>query len=428
MYSPPAATSGPTKQERPSSSASHPSGSFHQPQHIKLPSLPPFPSLVSSLGEPLQEYSLNSSKSSSQAASPASHHPQLSTHTSNYPHSYQSSFQEGDSAARLNWPQESSHDPVRSRTATSTTSISSGAPASAEETKRSELPLPAGYSDPFRRAHSHLASGGIMSGLNTGPGQVDRESSIRTGSSASTSEPPLSPGQGGAAKRRRLSVAHETYPHGIPAGDMHDQGQLVDELSPMLHGNESASPTGDAGDDQKGANGRTLKQTKRAAQNRAAQQAFRKRKEERIKELEDKEKVLNALVARENEIIRKEKVLAEREQALARNGASIHGHEGRPEATVSASTPATNDWDRAFANAPVASPLQHIAERLEASNRTVEALRTENEQLKDRLTDKTNLIESLRRSLEDLGAENRSLRDAVGRQTNEPQAQQSRAS
>lgn len=285
----------------------------------------------------------------------------------------------------------------------------------------SGLPLPAGYSDPYHRSHSRLSSV-TQNGLNSGQ-QVEWESSIRTGSSASTSEPPLSPGQnGGPGKRRRLSAAHDIHPHHSNTEhnpeDVNEQPHLVDELSSMVHAAGSASPTGD----EKGANGRTLKQTKRAAQNRAAQQAFRKRKEERIRELEEKEKVLHALVARENEIIRKEKILAERERAVAaaQNGpSSLHPEDRRGDSSHQqhppSSSSATNDWDRAFANAPVASPLQHIAERLEASNRANEVLRAEIEQLKDRLSDKANLIDSLRRSLEDLGAENRSLREAVGR-------------
>lgn len=296
-----------------------------------------------------------------------------------------------------------------------------------------------------------------MSGIPVGNGpaiqHIERESSIRTGSSASTSEPPLSPrhiGGAGPEKRRRLSAAHETYSHHVihaPGGDdLHDHdAQMIDELSPMLHqgsagsqlDEEIGSPqTGDDSNDKKGANGRTLKQTKRAAQNRAAQQAFRKRKEERIKELEEKEKILNNLVARETELVKKERILAERENAFIRN--SQHGNpaiaaqgatsgpsssqqaggeaSSSSSASMSTATTATNDWDRAFASAPVASSIQHVAERLEASNRANEALRSEIEQLKDRLMDKSNLIESLRRSLEDLGAENRSLRDANRKQ------------
>lgn len=278
-------------------------------------------------------------------------------------------------------------------------------------------------------------------------GQVEWESSIRTGSSASTSEPPLSPSHP-AEKRRRLSAAHDAV-HGIEAGhtsstteDPHDHTLQIDELSPHIHMTESASPPGGGGgggSDEKGANGRTLKQTKRAAQNRAAQQAFRKRKEERIRELEEKERVLNALVARENEIVRREKLLAERERsshANQNNGLSTSPSLPQGPATsstsASASTSATNDWDRAFASAPVASPIQHIAERLEASNRANDILRKELEHLKDQLEDKGALVDSLRRSLEDLGAENRSLRDAIGRQSLEAQhqhqQQQSRAS
>lgn len=312
----------------------------------------------------------------------------------------------------------------------------------------------------------------MMSGLpgnGSGHQYIERESSIRTGSSASTSEPPLSPrhtGGAGPEKRRRLSAAHEVYPHHIihapDDDDSHDQdAQMIDELSPMIHQSgshhqdeELGSPqTGDdsAIDNKKGANGRTLKQTKRAAQNRAAQQAFRKRKEERIKELEEKEKILNNLVARENELIKKERILAEKENAFMRNkqhgiattataptpggpsgpSSSSQHSAGDASSATSASTAATatNDWDRAFASAPVASPIQHIAERLEASNRANEALRAEIEQLKDRLMDKSNLIESLRRSLEDLGAENRNLRETNRKQAEvlEFQAAQARA-
>lgn len=296
--------------------------------------------------------------------------------------------------------------------------------------------------------------------------QVEWESSIRTGSSASNSEAPLSPSHSNA-KRRRLSAAHDIVHGSASAEELHDDddqhsNHQIDELSPNIGGrgghssshlhshshnnsssntimmmNESASPPGGAGggdgginSDEKGANGRTLKQTKRAAQNRAAQQAFRKRKEERIRELEEKEKVLSSLVARENEIVRREKMLAERERlasnsnnatsslGLPQNGSSeSSGGRGGPSATTPASGIAstTNDWDRAFASAPVASPVQHIAERLESSNRTNDLLKLEIDTLNKSLMDKIALVESLRRSLEDLGAENRNLRDALGR-------------
>lgn len=297
--------------------------------------------------------------------------------------------------------------------------------------------------------------------------QVEWESSIRTGSSASNSEAPLSPSHSNA-KRRRLSAAHDIVHGSASAEELHDDddqhsNHQIDELSPNIGGggghsshlhshnnssntiimmNESASPPGGAGggdrdtgnnSDEKGANGRTLKQTKRAAQNRAAQQAFRKRKEERIRELEEKEKVLNSLVARENEIVRREKILAERERlasnsnsnnatfsssGLPQNGSSESAvGRGGPSgaATSSGTTSTTNDWDRAFASAPVASPVQHIAERLESSNRTNDLLKLENDNLNKSLMDKIALVESLRRSLEDLGAENRNLRDALGR-------------
>lgn len=85
----------------------------------------------------------------------------------------------------------------------------------------------------------------------------------------------------------------------------------------------STQPLGSPGalidGEEKGGNGRGLKQTKRAAQNRAAQQAFRKRKDERAKELEDKEKLLAKYISREEELLRREKEVVDAERKLGIN-------------------------------------------------------------------------------------------------------------
>ncbi|KAK9900229.1 hypothetical protein P389DRAFT_177059 [Cystobasidium minutum MCA 4210] len=472
MYSPPAITSG-TKYERSSSSTLTQHNTVNDTHHSapentnhhKLPSLPPFPSLVSSLGERREEeYAHPNSSKSSNSSSTLPPFPPPYYSQQQYHHRPSHSPSSVESATRSSFEPTNLYQD-RSAIGRNHTSTPSGTTL---EDRKPELPIPTGYTGstlPFRSSTSQdLAN---MSGPQQQ--QVEWESSLRTGSSAANSEAPLSPSHPNNAKRRRLSAAHDVVHGSASAEDTHDDDDhltggvsQIDELSPNMGApahlpplshhqrnmsstsmlNESASPPGGSNgqshnldEDEKGANGRTLKQTKRAAQNRAAQQAFRKRKEERIRELEEKEKVLNSLVARENEIMRRERMLNEREARMGSsafpyslNGPSSastanDGGAASSGATAAGST-ATNDWDRAFASAPVASPVQHIAERLESSNRTNDILKNEIDALKKQLQDKNALIESLRRSLEDLGAENRNLRDAVGRSSSSEARQQ----
>lgn len=462
MYSPPAISDG-KKYERTSPSTSsgtippsskpyysqrnsgtHPSAPLQQ-QH-RLPSLPPFPSLVSSLGERSQDFASNSFKSQDTLSASAKDIYRESS-TLPPPPFYSQHIQQSSHSRSPSSVESAARSSFESSTNLHETRHESRAHLSTEDHKPEILPLPAGYPTappPFRRpSQVHVPRPPTPTDGNMS-GNVDWQSSMRTGSTSnSASEAPLSPSHPNA-KRRRISAAHDAVHGSASAEDLHDDddhhhqhGQL-DELSPSMAQhhtlmNESASPQAGAGDedtngtDEKGANGRTLKQTKRAAQNRAAQQAFRKRKEERIRELEEKEKVLQSLVARENEIMRRERILAERERSLPYVGSSSNNGTGASAGPPSSSgnvpvgsataapSNATNDWDRAFASAPVASPIQHIAERLESSNRTNDLLKNEVDALKKQLQDKNALVESLRRSLEDLGAENRSLRDAVGR-------------
>jgi len=200
--------------------------------------------------------------------------------------------------------------------------------------------------------------------------------------------------------------------------------------------------------------GRALKNTKRAAQNRAAQQAFRKRKEERIKELEEKEKELQLLRSRSEDLRRKEQDLIEREQLFALRqikaesmaAASASSSNGHTTNHVSPSTASSSHFPYATsttlphlqqqqqhaqsqgqANHHIAASLsqqqqqqQHSAEqdaRLDDAHKMLLEAQADYNELKCQLDERDGLIAALRRSLEDLGAENRALRAAAGIQS-----------
>lgn len=68
--------------------------------------------------------------------------------------------------------------------------------------------------------------------------------------------------------------------------------------------------------DEPKSNKKELKTSKRAEQNRAAQQAFRARKDERMKELEAKAEKLDALIGQQEEMERLRLELKEREKVV----------------------------------------------------------------------------------------------------------------
>ena len=161
------------------------------------------------------------------------------------------------------------------------------------------------------------------------------------------------------------------YIEEIDSRDKHEDGEGEEgDLSP--------------GGDEKGGNGRLLKQTKRAAQNRAAQQAFRKRKEERIKELEEKESLLNQLAQKEKELDGREACVSRREKLLA---AATAGAAQGPMATV----PTEIDL-----HLPPESIFNCAPSQMEKDFQTI---RLELIGTKQILSEKVALIDSLRRSL-----------------------------
>ncbi|KAL7007494.1 hypothetical protein EMMF5_002958 [Cystobasidiomycetes sp. EMM_F5] len=121
---------------------------------------------------------------------------------------------------------------------------------------------------------------------------------------------------------------------GEAIGSLATNGQPAGETTGTGEGEDSRVPYAA---EEKGGNGRYLKQTKRAAQNRTAQQAFRKRKEERTKELEDKEKLLTQYQEKEQELVRREQDLLEREARLAQSQAA-NATSGSSTTTASTST------------------------------------------------------------------------------------------
>ena len=82
--------------------------------------------------------------------------------------------------------------------------------------------------------------------------------------------------------------------------------------------------------DEPKSNKKELKTSKRAEQNRAAQQAFRARKDERMKELEAKAEKLDALLGQQEEMERLRLELEEREKVVRSQemnmgqGGSVH--------------------------------------------------------------------------------------------------------
>lgn len=226
----------------------------------------------------------------------------------------------------------------------------------------------------------------------------------------------------------------------------------VKEETDELGGNTSVG--GGGGDN--GASGRVLKNSKRAAQNRAAQQAFRKRKEERIRELEDKERQLQSLQGRADELRRREQELVEREQlfalrqikaesiaaAAAAATASTNGHGPGGHGSSSTSSPGSSslfpysapqsghseflplpghqqrqDQDRAAAAAAAAAAQAEQDARLEDAHKMLLDAQADYNDLKRQLDERDGLVAALRRSLEDMGSENRQLRAAAGLQS-----------
>lgn len=174
-----------------------------------------------------------------------------------------------------------------------------------------------------------------------------------------------------------------------------------DDLEPSLAGSASgpARPSSGAegsgeretseGAEEKGGNGRYLKQTKRAAQNRAAQQAFRKRKEERVRELEDKEKLLEGYIDRELELVRRERDLRERENRLVQGGQATTSESTAAAATTSTTIEAstsTPDLASLFKLDPSQIPSSGLSE--DSSTGSTEILSIL-EQLVKRLVDST---------------------------------------
>lgn len=188
---------------------------------------------------------------------------------------------------------------------------------------------------------------------------------------------------------------------------------------------------------EKGGNGRYLKQSKRAAQNRAAQQAFRKRKEERVRELEDKEKLLDSYIERDLELARRERGLAEREKRLAEAASGLSSDTAAailagpssplfaslPDSLADASGPLTpsdalDALEQYLKKAVTESDTEETADSRKAFQRLlqgIDAARTEMVNEKKMHKESRALVGTLRLSLEDLGAENQALRTTIAR-------------
>ena len=118
---------------------------------------------------------------------------------------------------------------------------------------------------------------------------------------------------------------------------------------------------------ERGGNGRPLVKTKRAEQNRLAQQAHRQRKQHRAKELEDKEKLLEQYIAKEEQLIAREQQLLVREQQLA-----LKQEEGGASDSSGLSKPAAKPPDRTVE--ALQKTIADLTEQLSKSNTTLEEL------------------------------------------------------
>ena len=176
-----------------------------------------------------------------------------------------------------------------------------------------------------------------------------------------------------------------------------EQTDLSDRNEESEGGEEREGSPGGGGE-EKGGNGRFLKQTKRAAQNRAAQQAFRKRKEERIRILEEKEIMLSQMSSRERELDRREAAILERERA------SVDERRQNETGSIASEIP------RSHVFGPPASEALQTQNVTNPPNtdptisnyqlqQTLESLRQDLRGCTKILTEKNALINSLRRSL-----------------------------
>ncbi|KAH9808538.1 hypothetical protein DFH28DRAFT_1135606 [Melampsora americana] len=106
---------------------------------------------------------------------------------------------------------------------------------------------------------------------------------------------------------------HESSNHFFPYHDHHSPSKFKEDFH--LSGFEPlCSPPSEV--DQRALSARPLKNTKRAAQNRAAQRAFRERKDRYVRDLETRSAQFDAYVLRHKQLDERERKLAEREANL----------------------------------------------------------------------------------------------------------------
>lgn len=156
-------------------------------------------------------------------------------------------------------------------------------------------------------------------------------------------------------------------------------------------------------EEDKASTGRALKQSKRAAQNRAAQQAFRRRKEDRIKELEEKERQLTAYETRERELLHREETLFKREAAFRNIGGfntpplpQLDRYHSFPQTAESLRAPQSSHESRSTSESLSRTEDQHAITKLKNDLAVAQA---EIASLSLRLATKDELCDGLRRSL-----------------------------
>lgn len=163
---------------------------------------------------------------------------------------------------------------------------------------------------------------------------------------------------------------------------------------------------------------RALKQTRRAEQNRAAQRAFRERKETHLKELEDRSKNFEALQAdyiageaRRNEVELRARALADRavqmdarermldaREAALRSGTTGEAHQSSTSSSTHHPTTTSTPSNTTGGPSDAEGELSKVKEEMQAMRR----------EMKDREA----VVLALRRALEEMSTDNGRLRRA----------------